>query len=68
VWLDFKELGLDDNALDDFIINRAGLWLNAGTMFGAGGEGFQRLNIACSRRVLEKALIQLEKAVKSLEV
>lgn len=63
-WLDFKELGLDDKELDDFIVNRAGLWLNAGTMFGAGGEGFQRINIACPRKVLEKALIQLEKAVK----
>jgi len=63
-WLDFKDLGLDDKALDDFILNRAGLWLNAGTMFGAGGEGFQRINIACPRRVLKKALIQLEQAIR----
>lgn len=65
VWLDFQELGLDLNALEDLIVRRANLWLDAGTMFGAGGEGFQRINIACPRAVLEKALLQLEYAIKS---
>ncbi|MCX7615321.1 MAG: pyridoxal phosphate-dependent aminotransferase [Clostridiales bacterium] len=66
VWLDFHELGLSDEKLEDLIVNQAGLWLDSGTMFGAGGEGFQRINIACSRSILEKALIQLEQAVNSL--
>lgn len=65
VWLDFRALGLDDNALDDLIVNRAGLWLDAGPKFGAGGEGFQRINIGCPRSTLEKALTQLENAVTS---
>jgi len=66
VWLDFSALGLNDKELEDFIINQAGLWLDSGTMFGAGGEGFQRINIACPRAILEKALTQLEQAVKQL--
>jgi len=66
VWLDFSALGLDDKELDDFITNQAGLWLNPGTIFGAGGEGFQRINIACPRAILEKALIQLEQAISRL--
>jgi cystathionine beta-lyase len=65
-WLDFSALGLDDKALDEFITNQAGLWLNPGTIFGAGGEGFQRINIACPRAILEKALTQLEQAVRRL--
>jgi cystathionine beta-lyase len=65
VWLDFSALGLDDKKLEDFILNEAGLWLDSGTMFGIGGEGFQRINIACPRSVLEKALIQLEQAILS---
>lgn len=64
VWLDCKALGLGDADLNRLIVHKAGLWLDGGTMFGAGGEGFQRINIACPRSVLEKALIQLEKAVK----
>lgn len=66
VWLDCKELQLTDQQLDDLIVNRAGLWLDAGTIFGAGGSGFQRINIACPRSVLARALTQLEEAVNSL--
>lgn len=63
VWLDCRQLGLSDSALDDLIVHKAGLWLDAGTMFGAGGEGFQRINIACPRPVLEKAFTQLVQAL-----
>ena len=65
-WLDCSGLGLDGQKLEDLIVNRAQLWLDSGTMFGAGGEGFQRVNIACPRIILQQALIQLEDAVKSL--
>lgn len=63
VWLDFKELGLNKKQLEDLIVNKARLWLDGGGMFGAGGEGFQRINIACPRSILEKALTQLEQAM-----
>lgn len=62
VWLDCRDLGLPDDALDQWITRRAKLWLDAGTMFGAGGEGFQRVNIACPRATLERALTQLKAA------
>lgn len=68
IWLDFRALGLSDGELDDLIVHKAGLWLDAGHMFGAGGEGFQRINIACPRRVLQQALTQLKNAVISLQV
>ncbi len=68
IWLDCRALGLSDQALNDLIIRKAHLWLDAGTMFGAGGEGFQRINIACPRAVLQKALMQLKAAVDALPV
>ncbi len=64
IWLDCTELGMSAKELDDFMIHKAGLWLDDGAIFGAGGEGFQRINIACPRAILEKALIQLESAVR----
>lgn len=64
VWLDCKGLNVSGRQLDDFIVHKAGLWLDDGAIFGIGGEGFQRVNIACPRKTLEKALIQLERAVK----
>ncbi len=63
VWIDFKDLGLDEDSLENLIVNDAGLWLDGGTMFGASGSGFQRINIACPRFILENALISLEKAI-----
>jgi len=62
VWLDFRALGIPDKELNDLIVHKAGLWLNAGTMFGAGGEGFQRINIGCPATILQEALERLKKA------
>ena len=66
LWLDFRELHLSDTALEDLIIKKAGLWLDSGAIFGDAGKGFQRINAACPREILEKALNKLEEAVLSL--
>ncbi|MBK7215032.1 MAG: putative C-S lyase [Bacteroidales bacterium] len=66
VWLDCKELGLNDRDLTDFFMHKAKLGLNPGIMFGPGGEGFMRLNIACPKEVLKQALEQLHAAVQQL--
>ena len=66
IWLDCRALGLSDKELDDLMVYKAGLWLDAGTMFGAGGNGFQRINIACSRKVLIEALGRLKSSVDAL--
>jgi cystathionine beta-lyase len=50
--------------LRNFMIHRAGLGLSDGFLFGDEGEGFQRINIACPRSVLEKALCQLRDALQ----
>jgi len=62
VWMDFRKLGLDDEDLKRFLVHEAGLGLSEGTMFGPGGQGFQRMNIGCPRSLLEQALLQLERA------
>ena len=63
-WLDCSALGLEPEALDKFITERAKLWLDAGTMFGRGGEQFQRVVLACPRATLQTALERLERAVR----
>lgn len=64
VWLDFKALNLDDKLLNEFMIKNAGLGLNPGVQFGKGGSGYMRMNLACPRVTLEKALEQLKVAIK----
>lgn len=66
MWLDCRRLGLDDQALREFMIHKAGLGLNEGYYFGRSLSGFMRLNAACPRSVLQKAMEQLEDAVKTL--
>lgn len=66
LWIDFNGLGLSEEALEDLIVKKAGLWLDAGTMFGPEGLGFQRINIACPRETLNLALTQLKDAVAEL--
>ena len=66
MWLDCRELGLNNEELNRFMIEKAGLGLNEGCSFGRSLKGYMRLNAACPRCVLEKAMKQLEKAVNEL--
>lgn len=66
VWLDCSELDLKGKDLKDFMIEDAGLGFNDGRMFGTGGDGFMRMNIACPKQTLADALNKLEKAVKNI--
>ena len=64
VWLDFRKLGLTEEEREELVVKKGRLWLDSGAMFGKEGEGFERINIACPRSVLEKALKQLGEALK----
>ena len=66
MWLDCRALGLDNESLRRFMIEKAHLGLNEGWSFGRSLNGFMRLNAACPRATLEKALGQLEAAVQTL--
>ena len=63
IWLDFRETGLSAKELDDLIVNKAKLWLDSGRIFGRAGYGFQRINVACPKVVLEEALERIRKAL-----
>jgi cystathionine beta-lyase len=67
VWLNCRDLKLDHDALVDFFVNKAHLALNDGEMFGIGGKGFMRLNVATQRSILLQALNQLYSAYKTLK-
>lgn len=59
MWLDFKAFGLTDQALAQELVHTWHLGLNDGPHFGTGGEGFMRMNIGCSRSLLNQALDNL---------
>jgi cysteine-S-conjugate beta-lyase len=64
IWLDCTEMGMSGAELAHFFTYEARVGLNEGSTFGEGGEGFMRMNLACSRSLVEEALGRIEKAVK----
>ena len=62
-WLDCSGLGLDQKELNDLVLHKAKLWLDAGHIFGERSAQFQRVVLACTRKTLTRALSQLEAAV-----
>jgi cystathionine beta-lyase len=65
-WLDFRALGFSPDELPAFLRGQAGWAVTRGQAFGIEGEGFARLNVACTSEKLEKALDQLAVARRSL--
>ncbi|MGC9196942.1 MAG: MalY/PatB family protein [Syntrophobacteraceae bacterium] len=64
VWLDCRELGMGGEELKMFMLDRAGVAFDDGYLFGPGGEGFTRMNIACTRQTLHEALRRIAQALK----
>lgn len=65
VWMDCSSLGMPSEALEHALLDNARLWLNAGTMYGAEGEGYMRWNIACPRSVMLDGLNRFLNFVRS---
>ncbi len=66
VWLDCRDMGLPQEALNDFFVDKAHLALNDGLAFGEEGRGFMRLNVASPRSILEQAMKQLAEAYEKI--
>ncbi len=60
-WIDFRDTGLSDAQIKDKLIHDAGLGFNHGPIFGEGGQGFQRMNLAAPRSIIQEACRRLQK-------
>jgi len=65
MWLDCRAMELDDKQLERFFVQRAGVGLSSGIIFGEQGSGFMRMNIAAPRSVITEALEQIARAERS---
>lgn len=63
-WIDFSAISTDSDEFCEFLYNNVKIKLNPGSEFGSGGEGKARLNFACTREVLEDALLRFKKGVE----
>lgn len=62
LWIDCRDLGLDAQALENLMQDKAQFYCDEGYIFGEGGTGFERINLACPPRYLEAALHRLKAA------
>lgn len=63
VWIDCRASGLDSDAVTERLQEQQRLMVNPGTMYGPGGEGFIRLNIACPRTQLADGLERMARVL-----
>ena len=63
VWLDFNKTDIPPEEVDRRILYEAKLWLDSGSIFGKAGEGYQRINAACPRSILEDALDRIRRVI-----
>lgn len=63
LWLDCRGLGMNNEALEKFFLEKARVALNNGATFGPGGEGFMRLNFGCPRSLLAEGIDRISKAL-----
>ncbi len=66
VWLDFSDYGLNKEELSALMQEKGRIALDDGFWFGTEGEGFERINVACSRQMLEEGMRRISRAVESL--
>lgn len=66
-WVDCRSLGMPSEQLEEWLIQNAHVWINAGVMYGKDGEGFIRINLACARERLQVALERLLPTLVALQ-
>lgn len=60
-WIDISAIHDSADLLEEELLDRAGVWLNSGTMYGT--DGYLRINIACSQSLLAEALKRIYAAL-----
>lgn len=63
LWVDFSEAGLSDEEVAKALVEKGKVALNNGVAFGVGGKGYQRINLACPRSMVEDGLARIKKAI-----
>ena len=64
MWIDFNGLGMTKEELSNFMQVEAKITLDDGCWFGDNGCGYERMNIACPRYMVEEGMNRIEKAVE----
>jgi cystathionine beta-lyase len=67
LWLDCRALEMSDAQLRDFFVRECKVGMNPGTVFGAGGSGFMRMNIGTRKALVIQALASIQEKLRARE-
>ncbi len=62
-WMDCRELGMDAQTLNKFMLTKARVWFDDGRKYGLEGHGYMRVNLGCPRAIVDEAIARLTRAV-----
>lgn len=65
-WVDCSAAGMTSQEIEDFLLKKYKVWINAGSIYGQEGKSFVRINMACPRQRLTKGLNCIIDGLKEL--
>ncbi|WP_297132858.1 MalY/PatB family protein [Terrisporobacter sp.] len=67
VWLDFREYGLSGKELEEIMVYKAKVLFDEGYIFGVEGDGFERINVAAPRSIIEECMRRIKTGLELVE-
>ena len=58
-WIDCSELHIPSDEIEEILMHENKVWVNAGSMYGAEGAAFIRINMACTSELLNEGITRI---------
>ncbi len=58
-WIDCSELHTPSDEIEEMLMHENKVWVNAGSMYGAEGAAFIRINMACTNELLNEGITRI---------
>lgn len=58
-WIDCSELHISSDEIEKMLMHENKVWVNAGSMYGAEGAAFIRINMACTSELLNEGITRI---------
>lgn len=62
-WIDCSELHISSDEIEEMLMQENKVWVNAGSMYGAEGAAFIRINMACTSELLNEGITRIVKGL-----
>ena len=64
-WIDCSELHIASDEIEEMLMHENKVWVNAGSMYGAEGAAFIRINMACTSELLNEGITRIVKGLRA---